>query len=135
MSEQSGRRAFLRSFAALSASGVLAALAPAPLAAQPPVAIERVVPAVWADEWPPTAVAGRLVACQEAPGHYTTDGMPALFYGATPGKNAAGECCGVSGFPVEREIVPPEGMHVREYKVTGPDGGRGRYAVVRHTGD
>lgn len=93
----------------------------------------------WASEWPPTAVPGKLVRCEEEPGYYTTRGMPALFYGRAltffpldPYQDddplIRAIRTGVSGFPVEREIDPPDGMHVIEVGLRET----GRYAVVRH---
>jgi len=68
----------------------------------------------WACDWPPTARAGVLIACERAPGYYTRGGTPALFVDGF-------------GFPRSRHIEPPDGLLVEEVDRRG----NRRFAVVR----
>jgi len=108
MSDTTGRRNFLRGMAATVAGALVA-----------PVVSAEAAPAEkpeWACDWPPTARAGVLIACEDEPGYYTKGGTPILFESHT------------ALFPdVSRHIVPPDGLLVYEIAVFGDT----RFAVVR----
>jgi hypothetical protein len=129
--------------------GVVASAAAAVATVAAPVVVQaegvKTVPAAWASDWPPSADPSAVLVTFEptAPHHatcrncgqehrvagrlvYTSACLPALWVGSVPDPEQG---TGVSGFAVDRELEPPDGLH----GVQGPywEGPQWRYVVVR----
>lgn len=126
MSQKLNRRNALKLFTVGGAASIVSAIAPAPAAAET-IVVEKVAP--WADEWPPTALPGKLARCTPQDPcprcggrheHYTVGCLPAYWVTDEYGNITA---------PQNPEDAP-DGLHVMEITMSGD--GRRRYAVVRH---